>query len=75
MKIRYTHENGIEATTPAGDTLASFAAQVYGHCLNTDKRRAKWHTAKTFARAIADIYSINEPRTAAVIAHLESLEP
>jgi hypothetical protein len=75
MKIRYTHSAGVTAELPAGDELARHAADAYGHTLNTPERCNRPHGARDFAQAIREVYDMAEPRNAAIVAHLESLEP
>jgi wyosine [tRNA(Phe)-imidazoG37] synthetase (radical SAM superfamily) len=75
MEITYTHTHGIIASLPAGDELARHAADAYGHTLNTPERCNRPHGARDFAQAIREIYDMAEPRNAAIVEHLESLEP
>lgn len=75
MKITYSHSQGVTAELPAGDELARHAADAYGHTLNTPERRNRTHTAREFAQAIREVYDMAEPRNAAIVEHLESLEP
>jgi hypothetical protein len=75
MKIRYTHSAGVTAELPAGDELARHAADAYGHTLNTPERVNRPHGARDFAHAIRDAYDMAEPRNAAIVEHLETLEP
>ena len=75
MKITFRHAEGVTADLPAGDELARYAAEAYWHALNTDGHRNRPHGAREFAQAIRECYSMDEPRNAAVVAHLESLEP
>jgi len=73
MNICYTHQTGITATIPKDDDLAKFAVASYGCCLNTPERINRTHDAKAFAEAITENFDTNQPVTAAVIQHLNSL--
>lgn len=75
MKIAYSHSQGITAELPAGDELARHAADAYGHALNTPERCNHPHTAREFAQAIREVYDMSQPCNAAIVDHLESLEP
>lgn len=75
MKITYSHANGILAEFPSSDELARHAAEAYGHVLNTPERANVRHGAREFAQAIRECYDMAEPRNAAIVEHLESLEP
>jgi hypothetical protein len=75
MKITYTHSAGVTAELPAGDELARHATEAYGHTLNTPERVNHPHGARDFAQAIREVYDMAEPRNAAIVEHLESLEP
>ena len=75
MTVTYTHTHGIIASLPAGNELARHAADAYGHTLNTPERVNRPHGARDFAQAIRDAYGMAEPRNAAIVEYLESLEP
>jgi hypothetical protein len=73
MIILYTHVKGTQARIPVGDDLAEYAVSAYDFCLNTDARRGLPHTGPQFAEAIAEVFSMDCPRNAAVCEHLKSL--
>ena len=74
MKIQYTNSQGVSVTGMTENPLTTYAVQAYGSALNTDARRGKWHSPREFAEAIREVWDCKEPRTAAVVEHLESLK-
>lgn len=58
---------------PPGDDLARHAAEAYGFVLNCPEHNKTRHTGPQFARIIAEYSDPQEPRNAAVIAHLATL--
>jgi hypothetical protein len=75
FQIKFLTTQKITGCLPKGDTLAHHAAVSFGHILNTDKHRNKTYGARQFADLIESVYDRNNPQTAAVCAHLRSLEP